>query len=70
MYDKGPTPGRNDACWCGSGKKYKKCHEALDERLQRCYDDGYNVLSRRLLKSPRDIEGIKRSAVINKGVLD
>lgn len=20
------TPGRNDACWCGSGKKYKKCH--------------------------------------------
>lgn len=20
------TPGRNDPCWCGSGKKYKKCH--------------------------------------------
>ncbi len=20
------TPGRNDLCWCGSGKKYKKCH--------------------------------------------
>ena len=19
-------PGRNEACWCGSGKKYKKCH--------------------------------------------
>ncbi|HZQ29779.1 MAG TPA: preprotein translocase subunit SecA [Patescibacteria group bacterium] len=19
-------PGRNDPCWCGSGKKYKKCH--------------------------------------------
>jgi hypothetical protein len=18
-------PGRNDACWCGSGSKYKKC---------------------------------------------
>ena len=18
--------GRNDPCWCGSGKKYKKCH--------------------------------------------
>ena len=18
-------PGRNDPCWCGSGKKYKKC---------------------------------------------
>ena len=22
--------GRNDACPCGSGKKYKKCHEALE----------------------------------------
>ena len=21
-----PTPGRNDPCWCGSGKKYKNCH--------------------------------------------
>ena len=19
-------PGRNESCWCGSGKKYKKCH--------------------------------------------
>jgi len=26
-------PGRNDACWCGSGKKYKKCH--LDSDLGR-----------------------------------
>jgi hypothetical protein len=25
-----PRPGRNDPCWCGSGKKYKKCHLALD----------------------------------------
>ncbi len=23
-------PRGNDACWCGSGKKYKKCHEELD----------------------------------------
>ena len=22
------TPGRNDPCYCGSGKKYKKCHGA------------------------------------------
>jgi uncharacterized protein len=22
---KGDTPGRNDPCSCGSGKKYKKC---------------------------------------------
>jgi len=24
------TPGRNEPCWCGSGKKYKKCHMASD----------------------------------------
>jgi len=24
-------PGRNDACHCGSGKKYKKCHLNLDD---------------------------------------
>jgi len=26
-----PKVGRNDPCWCGSGKKYKKCHLAADE---------------------------------------
>jgi SEC-C motif len=24
------TLGRNDLCWCGSGKKYKKCHLSSD----------------------------------------
>jgi SEC-C motif len=23
-------PGRNDPCWCGSGKKYKRCHIDAD----------------------------------------
>ena len=27
--------GRNDLCWCGSGKKYKKCHLPKDEANQR-----------------------------------
>jgi uncharacterized protein YecA (UPF0149 family) len=22
--------GRNEPCWCGSGKKYKKCHLPLE----------------------------------------
>jgi hypothetical protein len=26
-----PRPGRNDPCWCGSGKKYKKCHMSEDQ---------------------------------------
>ncbi len=25
-------PGRNEPCWCGSGRKYKKCHLAEDEK--------------------------------------
>lgn len=29
------TPGRNDPCWCGSGKKYKKCHMAADQSDSR-----------------------------------
>lgn len=24
-------PGRNEPCWCDSGKKYKKCHLRADE---------------------------------------
>jgi preprotein translocase subunit SecA len=27
----GPKLGRNDPCWCGSGKKYKKCHGENEE---------------------------------------
>jgi methionyl aminopeptidase len=28
-------PGRNDPCWCGSGRKYKKCHLGQDEAAPR-----------------------------------
>jgi preprotein translocase subunit SecA len=28
-------PGRNDPCYCGSGKKYKKCHLESDEKGAR-----------------------------------
>jgi uncharacterized protein YecA (UPF0149 family) len=32
--DVGPSQkvGRNEACWCGSGIKYKKCHLIEDEK--------------------------------------
>ncbi len=26
-----PKIGRNDPCWCGSGKKYKQCHYREDQ---------------------------------------
>ncbi|MFZ1995299.1 MAG: SEC-C metal-binding domain-containing protein, partial [Solirubrobacteraceae bacterium] len=28
VVDEAQQTGRNDPCWCGSGKKYKKCHGA------------------------------------------
>lgn len=33
---KGKVPGRNEPCWCGSGKKYKQCHLRTDtaERVE------------------------------------
>ena len=70
MFDKLPVPGRNDPCWCGSGRKYKKCHGPADERMERLYLDGEEVLPRSLLKTAADIEGIKASAAVNMGVLD
>jgi hypothetical protein len=27
--------GRNDPCWCGSGRKYKKCHLDADRLKQQ-----------------------------------
>jgi len=30
-----PKIGRNDPCWCGSGKKYKKCHLSADDQRER-----------------------------------
>lgn len=70
MFDGLPVPGRNDECWCGSGKKYKKCHARADERMDALYEAGEEMPPRSLLKTPADIEGIKASAAVNMGVLD
>ncbi len=69
-FDGMDTPGRNDECWCGSGKKYKKCHLANDERMEDLAAQGIEVLPRTLLKSAADIAGIKHSAEVNVGALD
>ena len=69
-YDGLVNPGRNDECWCGSGKKYKKCHRDQDERLEELAAQRFEVLPRSLLKRPVDIEGIKISAEVNVGALD
>ena len=62
--------GRNDPCWCGSGKKYKKCHEAFDDKLEKYRREGYAVVDHDLIKTPDQIEKIKESCAINIAVLD
>lgn len=62
--------GRNDPCWCGSGKKYKKCHEAFDAKVEMLRQKGYPVLDHKLIKTPEQIEKIKESCKINVAVLD
>lgn len=61
---------RNDPCWCGSGKKYKKCHMPIEEKIKLHRDRGEIVPSRKLLKTPAQIEKIKKSAALNTAVLD
>ena len=62
--------GRNDPCWCGSGRKYKTCHQAFDEKLEHFRLQGFEVPDHKLIKTPAQIEAIKESAKINVAVLD
>lgn len=62
--------GRNDPCWCASGKKYKKCHEAFDQKLELMRQKGLPVIDHALIKTPGQIEKIKESCKINIAVLD
>ena len=60
----------NDLCWCGSGKKYKKCHEAFDQRIIDCEIAGHIVPDRSIIKTAEQIQGIRESAKINIACLD
>ncbi|MCM1387939.1 MAG: methionyl aminopeptidase [Bacillus sp. (in: Bacteria)] len=62
--------GRNDPCWCGSGRKYKACHMAFDEKIQQYALEGHIVPDHDMIKSKEQIEGIKESSKINIAVLD
>ena len=62
--------GRNDACWCGSNKKYKACHMASDEKIEAFARQGHIVPPRFILKNREQIEGIRESGKINTAVLD
>lgn len=50
-------PGRNEPCYCGSGKKYKQCHLAIDmeaDRQQRVWADSARELRYELFEFVAD----------------
>ncbi len=61
---------RNDPCWCGSGKKWKKCHypspgpKKID--LVKKYFQDYKIL----IKNEDQILGIKKACKLAATILD
>lgn len=62
--------GRNEPCWCGSGRKYKSCHAGFDAKIISYKDRGYVVPPHKIIKTPAQIEKIKESCKINIAILD
>ena len=62
--------GRNDPCWCRSGRKYKACHMAFDEKILKFKEEGHIVPDQDIIKTADQIAGIRESAKINIAVLD
>lgn len=62
--------GRNNPCPCGSGKKYKKCcyrkPDSPKSDLRTLYEQKYKIR----LKSPEEIEGIRRAGKLALETLD
>lgn len=71
--------GRNDPCWCGSGNKWKKCHYPHQEEEQTSLfelpqdpaklADLYSKRFGILLKTPQQIQGIRRSCHLAAEIL-
>ena len=59
-----------EECWCGSGLAYKDCHAAFDRKLDGFRKKHIRVPGHNLLKTPAQVEMIKKSAEVNVAVLD
>ena len=62
--------GRNELCWCGSGKKYKHCHSAFDNKLEEFEFEGALIPTHDLIKNEEQIQKIRESAKVNIAALD
>ena len=63
-------PNRNDECWCGSGKKYKKCHIEEDNKLYKFEEQGFEIPPFSIIKTPEQIEGIRKSSKLTCEILN
>ncbi len=59
--------GRNDPCWCGSGKKYKKCHMQIDATKG---NTGVTQAPDRRIKSAEEIIGMRKAGAFNGELMD
>lgn len=59
---------RNDPCWCGSGKKWKKCHYPNLGKIDisATYLKQFGII----LKTPEQINGIREACHIASSILD
>ena len=57
---------RNDPCWCGSGKKYKKCHLPGDDTSAGAPLPGKKYPA----ENPRETEGMRKAGSFNGGLMD
>lgn len=53
---------RNAPCWCGR-EKYKQCHLDYDRVVETYKRKG-------IVKTPEQIEGIRRAGIVNTKILD
>ena len=61
---------RNDPCWCGSGKKFKKCHLGKDQPPARPKNPVPQNPRRIMIKTEEQLEGIRRSSILTRYLLD
>lgn len=65
---------RNDPCWCGSGKKWKKCHyphlnpspSPSKNNIKELYFKKHHII----IKNEKQIEGIRNSCRLASQILD
>jgi methionyl aminopeptidase len=64
------TIGRNDPCWCGSGRKYKKCHLRSDQARGGTPPAGGRSRGGIPIKTAEEIDGIRTSGRLTARLLD